>query len=89
MLPTLRLAIIVLQFRALPVPDTEAETRQAVFEALENVDFVAAYMFSLNKHTSQFSKQEWQEILRKVGQKRLITNVVAAKACYQHGLIQL
>lgn len=70
------------------VPEDEAEIRRLAYEAHRNTDeFLAAHSFRLSKNYTEFSRDEWAEVLRSEGAARITSNVAAYAACLHHGLL--
>lgn len=70
----------VLERAGIPVPDSEGEAREEAYQWLLKKDFLAAHQIRINKHYSDFTRDDWKEIIDISG-KDVIRSNIGAMAC--------
>jgi len=77
----------VLEVAGLLVPATDEEIRKNAYEYLATRDFLAAHQIRLGKNYSDFTEEDWQEVIRLSGKEKVRDNMGASACCMRYGLM--
>jgi len=76
-----------LEVAGIPVPISEEDIRKKAYEYLVNKDFLAAHSIRLGKNYTEFTRDDWKEVIEKSGESAVKNNMAAFAACMRHGLL--
>jgi hypothetical protein len=79
------LARKLLERRGIEIPTSDEEVRMLAYEDQKEEDFIAAHVFRLNKERVEFTRADWEEILKLSGPEKMKDNM-AFMACLSYGI---
>jgi hypothetical protein len=78
----------VLSEAGIVVPKAEKDIRQKAYEVLNERDLMAAHQIRVGKKFPNFTREDWQNVLRMSGETAVRGNMAAFTGCLSCGLIK-
>ena len=77
----------VLEVACIPIPASEEAIRKQAYDYLVSKDFVAAHSIRLRKNYTEFTRDDWREVINISGKDAVRKNIGALANCMKYGLM--